>query len=204
MKDAIAERPVLINAGCGPSGAEHTPRLFEQWRHLRVDVDPNVKPDVIADVTDMSALADNSADALWTSHCIEHLYRHQVPLALREFRRVLKNDGFAIIIVPDIQAVARYVADDKLSDVLYESSAGPITPHDVFFGLGTAVAAGNEHMAHKCAFTPKTLFEALGAAGFPDFVIRRREKNLELAAVARKTPWPNPDYRNALLDALML
>jgi len=199
----MVNQPLLINAGCGSSGAERTPKLFEHWRHLRIDVDPAVAPDVIADITDLSAVADNSADALWTSHCIEHLYQHQIPVALREFRRVLKDDGFAIIIVPDIQTVARFVAEDRLGDVLYQSAAGPVTPHDVFYGLGTAVAAGNEHMAHKSAFTPKTLMETIRDAGFPEFVIRRRE-NLELAAIARKSPWPNPQYRNALMEALKL
>ena len=204
MQDcAVTDRPVLINAGCGASGAERTPKLFEKWRQIRVDVDPAVQPDIVADITDLSALADNSADALWTSHCVEHLYQHEVSIALREFRRILKNEGFAIIIVPDIQTVARYIADDKLSDVLYQSAAGPVTPHDVVFGLGTAVASGNVHMAHKSAFTPTTLIKAIKAAGFEDFIIRRRS-NLELAAVARKTPWPNGEYRKALLDALML
>lgn len=199
----MTDQPVLINAGCGSSGAERTPRLFEKWRQIRVDVDPAVHPDIVADITDLSALADNSADALWTSHCVEHLYQHQVKTALSEFKRILKDDGFAIIIVPDIQTVARYIAEDKLSEILYQSAAGPITPHDVMFGLGTAVASGNEHMAHKSAFTPSTLVEALKAAGFPDFIVRRRA-NLELAAVARKTPWPNTEYPKALMDALML
>lgn len=196
-------QPILINAGCGATGAERTPRFFADWRHIRIDVDPKVEPDIVADITDLAPVPDGFADAIWTSHCLEHLYHHQVPLALREFHRVLKIDGFAVILVPDIQMIARYVAEDRLTDQLYESPAGPVTPHDVLYGFGQAVAQGHVHMAHKTGFTPTSLVESLSSAGYSDFVIRRR-KNFELAAVLRKAPWPNDHYRKALMDALTL
>jgi SAM-dependent methyltransferase len=199
----MVDQPVVINAGCGATGAERTPQLFHSWRHIRIDVDTSVQPDIVADITDMSAVPGGTADALWASHCVEHLYAHEVKTALSEFRRVLKDDGFAIITVPDLQVIARYVADDKMGEVLYQSPAGPITPHDILFGLGAAVAAGQVHMAHRSGFTPSTLVAKLQEAGFRDFIVRRRE-NLELVAVARKTPWAAPEYGQALMDALRL
>ena len=44
-----------------------------------------------ADLTDLSPIADDSADAVWAAHCVEHLYEHEVPIALAEFRRVLRE-----------------------------------------------------------------------------------------------------------------
>ena len=78
-----------MNAGCGAKGGSVVPAMFEHWRQLRVDVDPEVDPDVLADITDLSAIPSGFADAVWTAHCVEHLYIHQVPQALAEFRQGL-------------------------------------------------------------------------------------------------------------------
>ena len=43
-----------------------------------------------------------SVDAVFSSHNIEHLYPHEVPLALKEFMRVLKPDGFVLMTCPDL------------------------------------------------------------------------------------------------------
>ena len=196
-------QPIILNAGCGRSGPERLPQLFGSWRHMRVDIDPQAEPDVVADITDLSPFNDNFADALWTSHCVEHLFEHQVRQALSEFLRVLKADGFAVILVPDIQVIARYVAEDRLHEVLYESAAGPITAHDIFYGHGQSIAEGNVHMAHKTAFTPTSIIAAMQDAGFADIAIRRRP-GLELAAIGRKTAHSDPAHMASLLDAMAL
>ena len=41
--------------------------------------------------------AQPSVDAILSSQNIEHLYPHEVALALKEFLRVLRPDGFAVI-----------------------------------------------------------------------------------------------------------
>jgi SAM-dependent methyltransferase len=194
---------LLVNAGCGPRGGGRLPALFNTWRQLRVDVDPAVRPDVIADITDLSAIPSGSADAIWSAHCLEHLYVHQVGRALGEFHRVLKSDGFACIIVPDLQTIASYIASDQLEKVLYESPAGPITAHDVMFGLGAAVARGNLSMAHRCGFTPSAMLRHLRESSFAEIVLRRRP-SLELAAIALKKASGRPDERERLLAELAL
>ena len=55
-------------------------------------------------MTDMSAVETGSMDALFSSHNVEHLYPHEVPVAFVEFHRVLNDDGFAIITGPDLQS----------------------------------------------------------------------------------------------------
>jgi SAM-dependent methyltransferase len=194
--------PLLLNVGCGPIDGGRLPPYFDDWRTLRVDVDASVQPDILADLTDLSAIADASVDAVWAAHCIEHLHEHQVAIALREFRRVLRDDGFVCLIVPDLQAVAGYVAADLLHEPLYQSAAGPITPHDMIFGFGAAIAAGRQSMTHRCGFTPGMLHRHFKTLPFGEVILRRRAPQLELMAVARPQPAHDDAARATLMAAL--
>ena len=195
---------VLVNAGCGPRAGGKLPVYFDAWQQLRVDIDASVEPDILADLTDLSPIPDGSADAVWAAHCIEHLYQHQVTLALREFRRVLREDGFVCLIVPDLQSVAQYVAADRLHEPLYQSPAGPVTAHDILYGFGPAIASGRTSMAHRCGFTPGMLQRCFHGLPFGEVVVRRRSTELELAVLARATPSKDDAERAALMAALEL
>jgi len=195
---------VLVNVGCGPREGSSLPAYFNAWQQLRVDVDPAVQPDILADLTDLSAIPDGTADAVWAAHCVEHLYEHEVPLALAEFRRVLRSDGFVCVIVPDLQTVAQYVAADRLHEPLYDSPAGPVTPHDIVFGFSAAIASGRTSMAHRCGFTPGMLQRCFQQLPFGEVLLRRRSTELELVAVARATPAKDEAERAALMAALEL
>jgi SAM-dependent methyltransferase len=196
-------RPLVINAGCGSPGCARLPDLFDDWRQLRVDIDPSVAPDIVASVTDLSAIPSGYADAVWSAHCLEHLFAHQVPAAFAEFRRVLREAGFACVIVPDVQAVAQWVANDRLHETLYQSSAGPITAHDILWGFGPALEAGYAAMAHRCGFTPTVLLQRLNGCGFAETVLRRRP-TLELACLALCRSSANSAARDGLISRLML
>jgi SAM-dependent methyltransferase len=193
---------MLLNVGCGPIGGGRLPPYFDTWRAVRVDIDASVQPDVLADLTDLSPIADGSADAVWAAHCIEHLHEHEVAVALREFRRVLRADGFVCLIVPDLQAVAAYVAADRLHEPIYQSAAGPVTPHDMIFGFGAAIAAGRPAMAHRCGFTPGMLHRHFQTLPFGEVLLRRRAPQLELMAVARAVPAQSEAERSTLMAAL--
>ena len=114
----------------------------------------------------MPQVSDQSVDAVWSSHNLEHLYAHEIPAALGEFRRVLKPGGFVLITTPDLQEAAKAVAAGNVDDPLYESPAGPVTALDVLFGFQKSVASGNEFMAHRYGFTTKTLGRFLEQARF--------------------------------------
>lgn len=172
---------------------------------MRVDLDPAVQPDVVASITDLSKIPDGYADALWSAHCIEHLYAHEVGQALKEFYRVLADDSFACLIVPDLQAIGQFIATDRLHEPIYNSAAGPITAHDMLFGFGLAISQGRTGMAHRCGFTPTVMMQRLREAPFDEIVLRRRPQQMELAAVLRKRPSQvTPESRNALIAALEL
>jgi len=176
----------FLHVGCGPKNKFSTTSGFasDEWRELRLDIDPSVSPDIVGTMTDMSQVADQSVDALFSSHNIEHLYPHEVPLALAEFRRVLKPDGFIVITCPDLQSVCALIAAGNLTEAAYMSPAGPIAPIDILYGHRTAMAAGNLYMAHRCGFTKEVLTGSLQAAGFSLVVPIRREGSFDLWAVA--------------------
>jgi SAM-dependent methyltransferase len=191
---------VFLHVGCGPARKDRTTRTFAgpDWRELRLDIDPGAAPDIIGSMADMAGVATGSVDAVFSSHNIEHLYAHEVPLALAEFRRVLRPDGFLVITCPDLQSVAALVAQDRLLDPLYTSPAGPIAAIDILYGHRAPIAAGNLFMAHRYGFSQRTLKTHLGGAGFPAAVsISRGAPNYDLWAVALKRPG-----REGELDAL--
>ena len=128
----------LLHVGCGPKSLAGIPVRFDpaEWEEMRLDIDPAVKPDIVGTTTDMSAVEAASMDAVFSSHNIEHLYPHEVPLALAEFRRVLKPDGFLVVTCPDLQEVARLMAEDKLTEAAYTSPAGPIAPSISYTAIG--------------------------------------------------------------------
>ncbi|MCF8002742.1 MAG: glycosyltransferase [Chromatiaceae bacterium] len=170
-----ASQKTFLNIGCGNMSANRLPPLFRtgNWREIRLDIDPTVNADIVTDSADLSALDDASVAAAYSSHTLEHLEPHQVPIALREIHRVLEADGFALITLPDIQAVAQLVVDGKLTETAYESPVGPITALDMLYGHRDSLARGNHYMAHQTGFDSQHLGESLLAAGFAEVRIRK-------------------------------
>ncbi|UCD82321.1 MAG: tetratricopeptide repeat protein [Desulfobacterales bacterium] len=158
----------VLHVGCGPKNPEALHPAFKQpqWQEVRLDINPAVQPDIVGSITDMRAVANESVDAIWSCHNLEHLFAHEVPIALGEFYRVLKPNGLVLIRLPDIQAVAREVGRGNLENVLYESPAGPISSIDVIWGHRLTIANGNHFMAHKTGFTRETLQKKMRHAGF--------------------------------------
>ena len=182
----------VLNVGCGQRAISILGSSLpaEGWRELRLDIDPKVDPDIVASMTDMTPVPDGSVDAVWSSHNLEHLDPHEAPVALREFLRVLKPGGMLLLTVPDLQAVAKLVAEDRLDEPLYQSDNGPILPLEVVYGYGPALAAGNRFMAHRSGFTPNLLGRLLQEAGFKPVAIWRRAQAYELQVKAFRPPAP--------------
>ena len=166
---------VVLNVGCGFPAQQRLHPHFRgaEWRELRLDIDPAVQPDILCSMTEMTPLGDESVDAIWSSHNLEHLYRHEVPKALREFLRVLKPQGLLLMTLPDLQQIAELVVTDRLEAESYMSASGPVTPLDMIFGHTASLAQGYAFMAHRCGFTPSTLGRLLVQAGFADVRLRR-------------------------------
>ena len=167
---------VVLHVGCGSigEGGLHASYIGPEWAELRLDIDPDVEPDVVASITDMSPVPDASVDAVCSRHNIEHVFAHEVTQAIAEFFRVLRPGGEVMLATPDLQGVAKAIASGRLEDPLYQSQAGAITPLDVVYGYGPQIAEGREYMAHRTGFTRGTLTRRLGSAGFVGIDVARK------------------------------
>jgi len=184
----------VLNVG-GNSKMIPIPAHYSGWEHLLLDIDPHGNPDVLCDARDLTSLAPGQFDAVYCSHNLEHYYRHDGHRVLRGFLHVLRDDGFAEIRVPDLDSLMQHVVKSgmDIEDVLYVSSAGPITPRDVLYGYGAEIErSGQDFFAHKTGFTEKSLYRVLEQAGFEEAVLVKEVPTFELHVIAFKST-PRPD-----------
>lgn len=157
----------VLHAGCGYA---ELPGWLKGNDEVRLDVDPECKPDIQASITDLGEIGPY--DIVLCQHALEHLYPHEVSTALKEFHRVLIPSGYAAIFVPDLEEAK------PTEDVLFVSPAGPITGLDLFYGYRLAISSGMKFMAHHTGFTQSTLADALTIAGFKGITYRLSNYNL--------------------------
>lgn len=188
----------FLHVGCGQAKKENTTQVLKEdsWDEVRLDIDSSVNPDIIGDILDLNNIDDNSYDAVFSSHNIEHVFMHEVKIALSEFKRVLKDDGFLLLCCPDISKACEMIASGKVGEKLYDSPAGPIFPLELLYGHNTSIAAGKTYMAHKTGFTIDTLKFFIGDTGFKSYIIA--EDNIyNLWALAYK----NKTFDDAVLTS---
>lgn len=142
-------RSVLV-VGSGHDAASY----WAGYEVTRLDIDPSTSPDIVASMTDMGAIGP--FDVVYCSHALEHLYPHEVPVALGEFHRVLSPGGVAVILVPDLEGVP------ATADVLPGSSLCGL---HLYYGDARLIPQ-HPYMAHHCGFVADTLRDAMEAAGF--------------------------------------
>ena len=189
------ERPVesklmrskVLNVG-GSSKNTPIPQHYSEWQHDLLDIDSRGNPDIVCDARELRNLDGKQYEAIYCSHNLEHYYRHDALTVLQGFVHILKDDGFAEIRVPDIAQVISGVIEKNLDldDMLYESAAGPITAHDVMYGLQSEIVnSGQDFYAHKTGFTPKSLTKLLHDGGFQS-VYLISDEHLGIHAIAFK------------------
>lgn len=133
---------------------------------VNVDVQRSPKaardPDVFADCKSIP-LPDECADELMAIHLFEHLYYWEAPVALAEWRRLLKPGGLLILEMPDVKKCAanlvRLVDGDDVKSI--DSMA--------MWGLYGDPNTSDPWMNHRWGWTPKTLKGLLKRSGFGQF-----------------------------------
>jgi SAM-dependent methyltransferase len=180
--------PRFLHVGCGPKRKHLTVKTFTtpEWEEVTLDIDRSVGPNIVDKLPELSQVESNSFDAVYSAHNIEHLYPHEVPLALKAMRRVLKADGFVILTCPDLQTIGERLASGDIETPIYTSGLGPVSPLDMLYGFRPAMAKGNLYMAHHTGFTLKSLGNACVGAGFAKFFGFRRPKKHDLWGIATK------------------
>lgn len=88
---------VKLHLGCGKNH-------FDGF--INIDLRQTSATDFECDICRLP-FADNSVELVETFHVIEHLPRHDVSVAIREWHRVLADNGKLVIECPDFDGVAR-------------------------------------------------------------------------------------------------
>lgn len=130
-------------------------RLFETTWDRRI---------FIHDLRKKFPWADGSADAVYSSHTLEHLSREDGRRFLRECFRVLKPQGLLRIVVPDLSVIISQYNDGKLNaddlldrlEVLSDGSGGflkrLLSPYISY--------------PHRCMYDAKRLVAVMREVGF--------------------------------------
>lgn len=139
----------VLHVGCGEDPIH---KIFCDWDEVRLDIDPKVNPDIVADLQDMGEIGEFMA--VYGCHVLEHLAPHEVKKVIQECFRVLRVGGFVMIVVPDLEGVK------PTREVMYQSPAGPITGLDMYYGKESLIEH-NLYMRHKTGFVKETLEQAL-------------------------------------------
>jgi SAM-dependent methyltransferase len=119
---------LILNLGCGTKTSSECVNIDWSW-WLRIARNPIMKalapvvldsirmnklkeiasqPIVVHDLRNGIPYPDNTVDAVYHSHVIEHIDRSFVEAFMREVWRVLKPGGIQRIVAPDLEALARH------------------------------------------------------------------------------------------------
>lgn len=162
-----------------------------EWRELRFDVDPRIKPDFTGSPEQLIGIDDGSVDVVFIPQMLQRFPLAAAPRILSEAQRVLKDEGRLMLSVPNAQIAAVYLANNLPFQTLYESKLGPITPMDLLYGLRSGIAQGERHFLHCSGFTYEQLGLLMRDQGFTNIVIQR--KGYEITALGYKYPYGHPE-----------
>jgi predicted SAM-dependent methyltransferase len=183
----------VLNVGGGSSNIG-LPPYYATWRQDRLYNNPAYNPDVLMDARNLGTLPAGTNDAIYCSHNLEHYQRHDAVKVIQGFAHVLKPEGFAEVLVPDLLWVMREVLQRNLDidDVLYltPDKQLPILVRDVLYGYHVEIEQSNNFFAHKTGFSPASLTRIFHENGFPVSAVGAKHL-YEVSAYFFKQPPPS-------------
>lgn len=124
------------------------------WKIL--DIQPREYVDYVGNAMDLSQFEDNSVEAIYASHVLEHFdYVRELPVVLKEWHRVLHFGGQLMISVPDLPTLCHLYMEEGAS------AEQRFSIMRMMFGEQT-----DEHDYHKVGLSWEYLFMLLTQAGF--------------------------------------
>src|SRR6202022_3497261 len=112
-----------------------------------IDINPDNKPDIVADARALEMIGDGEADEFYASHVLEHFSWPESILVLKEWTRVLRHGGVLKVAVPDM---------DVYAAMLIAGSNPHVVMGDIFGGHWAGDGQG-----HRYGYTKRTLLDAL-------------------------------------------
>lgn len=109
----------------------------EGWKILNISQKPGV--DYVGDVRDLSQFNDDSFDAVYASHVLEHLgYQRELSAVLSAICRILRPAGKFFVSVPDLNTLCRLFLHQQLTkqdrfEIMRMMFGGQVDEHDYHF-----------------------------------------------------------------------
>lgn len=177
----------VLSVGSGSKQVE-LPKIFDEYQKITLDIDPTVFPDICMDARNLIHYNEKKFDAIYNSHNLEHFRFCDIQNVLDGFYLVLNDNGFAVIIVPDIYGVLKWMFENNLDldAIVYEVPRGVVTIRDMIWGHTgeIRIQKDTEWFIHKTGFSKRLLQHLLYDTGFKTVIIEETGK--ELVAVAWK------------------
>lgn len=180
MTGNTPNKPLNLHLGCGD---------IRLSGFINIDIAKTPATDKVMDARKLN-YPDNSVDTIYASHLLEHFPHGEVPLVLKEWHRVLKPGGKAVIVTPDFDRyVDWYILRKPVHYLLYPilkylfrlkniESGRKITNNFVADVTGGALFPEinrSYETYHKVIYNPRSFRKLAKSAGF-----RKMEKvNLE-------------------------
>lgn len=179
---------IVLNIGSGQSSVRDFTKFFNEWSELRGDI-AEINPDIVIDIRTLENISNESVDAIWACHVIEHCHWHEQPMIMNNFRRVLKPDGFAVIIVPNLGSIGQFMNTDLMTPLYQIYNGDYITPMDIIYGYRWSKNSNddkyNTAMTHKIGFNFSLLNNLIHSHNMFGVI---KDDGYQLTALAWKSP----------------
>lgn len=127
--------------------------------YTNVDIDPGCEPDILCDILFLP-MEEGTVEEIMAIHVFEHLWLIDIPIALREWKRVLVPGGKLVLEMPCLDKIVRnLLITDNDQMTLWGLYGDPMRSRDK-----------NAYELHKWCWNEKTLVNVLDKAGFRNIV----------------------------------
>lgn len=143
---------IRLYLGCG-----HKKR--KDW--VNIDIDDKVKPDIVADASDLNMFEDEAVDEIESCHLLEHLTYPGAAKALKEWYRVLRRGGKLFLELPNLERCIEILYKKEGKDAERLAMIG-------LYGFNPDIEKYGIPLVHKYGWTPETLGDELKGLGFSE------------------------------------
>ncbi len=166
---------IVLDIGCGD-----TQYWIPEGKRIRLDINPDVEPDVVADARALP-FEDCFADMVYSSHLLEHFSIRDTINILKEWIRVLKIGGKFVLVLPNLKWASHKIMKGAASQEQAELAM------NVFYSGQKGTVKEAHEDVHKAGFTVeivKGLLERLGV--LKDIEVHTSQANYGM--------WDDPRY----------
>jgi SAM-dependent methyltransferase len=190
----LEKTKTFLHLGCGDLHIDNC---------INLDYRATKATDLIHDCNNLSLFGDKTFTAVYSHAFFEHLYRVQRLPLLKDIRRVLKDDGYAMFLgIPDFERIATaYINKEK---GLFSETFDIFEVYRYTHGDPERYPSWWLQQLHKSLFDATELASLLSQAGFNSYIIFRycfRSENLpvSLGFYATLTENKNITLKNLIL-----